>query len=113
MAIRSIAAAFFLFLLSGRSAGFEDPPFRVVDLAISESAEIELSNGKKATVRLLSLEETRDEVCTAGRNARVKVEVNGRTVTLVSATYHLPVTVAGGLCSSRLLHFSTDSGLTL
>jgi murein DD-endopeptidase MepM/ murein hydrolase activator NlpD len=95
MAIRSIATAFFLFLLSGRSAGFEDSPFRVVDLAIGESAEIELSNGKKATVKLLNLEETRDEVCSAVRNARVKVEVNGRTVTLVSATYHLPVTVAG------------------
>ena len=31
----------------------------------------------------------------AVRRAQVKAEVNGQTITLVSATYHLPVTVAG------------------
>jgi murein DD-endopeptidase MepM/ murein hydrolase activator NlpD len=94
---RGIAVAFLLLLaqISSESANVEDPLFRVVDLAVGESAEVELSNGKKARIKLLDLEETRDEVCAAVRRAQVKVEVNGQTITLVSATYHLPITVAG------------------
>ncbi|MBM3334470.1 PKD domain-containing protein [Candidatus Sumerlaeota bacterium] len=64
-----------------------------VDLNVGESQEVTLSDGKKATVKLVGLDETRDTVCDAVREARVKVEVNGQAVTLVSATYHLPVTV--------------------
>lgn len=95
--MRGIAVAFLLLLaqISSKSTSVENPPFRVVDLAVGESAEVELSNGNKAKIKLLDLEETRDEVCSAVRRAQVKVEVNGQTITLVSATYHLPVTVAG------------------
>ncbi|MBN1513409.1 MAG: PKD domain-containing protein, partial [Phycisphaerae bacterium] len=69
---------------------------RTVDLSLGESQAMELSDGKTATVKLLDLEETRDEMpCSAVREACVKVEVNGQPITLTSATYHLPVTVAG------------------
>jgi murein DD-endopeptidase MepM/ murein hydrolase activator NlpD len=71
------------------------PLLRAVDLNVGGSQEIQLSDGKKATVKLLDLQETHDELTAAVRQARVKVEVNGQTITLTSATYHLPVTIAG------------------
>src|SRR5262249_10348892 len=95
IASRGSAFGLFLLLLSNTFTGSENAPFRVVDLAIGESSEIDLSNGKKVKIKLLALEEARDEVCRAVRSAHVKVDVNGQTVTLVSATYHLPVTVGG------------------
>jgi len=64
--------------VTSKSAGSKDPLFRTVDLAIGESAEVELSNGKKARVKRLDLNETRDDVCAAVRRARVKVDVNGQ-----------------------------------
>jgi murein DD-endopeptidase MepM/ murein hydrolase activator NlpD len=71
------------------------PLFRTVDLGLGETQEVELSDGKKAKVKLLDVQETRDSLRSAVREARVRVEVNGETVTLISATYHLPLTVAG------------------
>ena len=71
------------------------PLVRVVDLNVSESQEVELCDGKKARVKLVELEEVRDAVRSAVREARVKVEVNGQPITLTSATYHVPVTIAG------------------
>ena len=71
------------------------PLVRVIDLNIGEAQEVELCDGKKASVRLLELEERRGEVMSAVREARVRVEVNGRPVVLSAALYHLPVTVAG------------------
>src|SRR3954462_1038279 len=71
------------------------PLLRTVDLDRGESQVVELSDGTKARVRLLDVEEDRDGVCSAIREARVKVEVNGRSSTLVSANYRLPVTVGG------------------
>ena len=70
-----------------------EPLLRVVDLKVGEQADVELSNGKTATVKLVDLEETRDTLRNAVREARVTVEVNGRKVTLVAAYYRLPVTV--------------------
>ncbi len=69
------------------------PLLRTVDLNVGQRAEVELCNGKTVTVKLLSLDETRDTVCDAVRQARVEVEVDGRKVTLTSAYYNLPVTV--------------------
>ena len=46
-------------------------------------------------MKLLGVEETRDGLRAAIREARVTVEVNGQPATLVSATYRLPLTVAG------------------
>ena len=71
------------------------PLVRTIDLDVGESQEVELAGGKKATVKLIDLKETRDELRTAVRIAEVTVEVNGKKVTLVSGNYRLPVTVAG------------------
>ena len=68
---------------------------RTVDLSLGESQAVELSDGKKTMLKLVGLEEIRDGLCSAVREARVKVEVNGQPITLTSATYHLPVTIAG------------------
>ncbi len=71
------------------------PLVRMVDLEVGESQTVELCDGTSARVTLLALEETRDTISEAVRKAEAKVEVNGEPVTLVSATYHLPVAVAG------------------
>src|SRR6185436_16971110 len=68
---------------------------RSVDLDLNELQEVELSDGSKAKVRLLRLDETRDPMRDAVRQALVKVEVNGQSLVLTSATYHLPVAFAG------------------
>ncbi len=72
-----------------------EPLVRVVDLKVGESQLVELCDGSKATVKLLDLKEKRDNIRGAVRVAQVKVEVNGKPITLNSATYHLPVTIAG------------------
>jgi hypothetical protein len=69
------------------------PLLRTVDLNVGQQCEVELSSGKTATVKLLDLQETRDTLRNAVREARVTVEVNGRKATLVAAYYRLPVTV--------------------
>lgn len=63
-----------------------------VDLNVGQEATVQLVNGQTATVKLLEVQEQRDSLRNALRLARVTVEVNGRPVTLGSATYHLPVT---------------------
>lgn len=68
------------------------PLMRVADLDIGEFQTVELSNGAAISVKLIELHEVRDNVCNAVRRATVKVEVAGRLVSLVSSTYHLPVT---------------------
>jgi murein DD-endopeptidase MepM/ murein hydrolase activator NlpD len=69
-------------------------PFVAVDLNMGESQEVTLADGKKVTVKLLHLNEQRDNLRNAVRRAEVAVDVAGAKVSLVSATYHLPV-VAG------------------
>jgi hypothetical protein len=71
------------------------PLVRVVDLAIGESRNVTLSNGKTATVKLLLLQETRDSIRDAVRRAEVAVEINGKRGQLVSATYYLPSKLGG------------------
>ncbi len=71
------------------------PLVRTVDLNIGEVQEVELADGSKARVKLLDVQEIRDQLRHAVREARATVEVNGASVSLVSATYHLPVTAAG------------------
>jgi len=72
-----------------------DPLCRVVDLNVGQSQTVALADGSEATVKLIALDEKRDAVRDAVRRAEVAVEVNGHRTTLVSATYHLPVTVGG------------------
>ena len=71
------------------------PLHHTIDLNVGESQSIELSDGSKATVKLLDMQETRDSVRAAIREARVKIEINGQTTTLVSGNYRLPESVGG------------------
>lgn len=70
-----------------------DAAQRTVDLNLKESAEVQLGDGRKVRVTLLDLKETRDPMRLAVRRAEVTVEVDGETVTLVSANYRLPTTL--------------------
>ncbi len=70
-----------------------DPLVRVIDLDLGESAKVTLCDGAQVTVKLVGLNEIRDHVADAVRQAEVAVEVNGKTAQLVSATYHRPQTV--------------------
>ena len=70
-----------------------EPLVRVVDLDLGETATVTLCDGSQATVKLLDLQETRDNVSYAVRRADVTVEVNGHRGKLVSATYHRPQTI--------------------
>jgi murein DD-endopeptidase MepM/ murein hydrolase activator NlpD len=80
-------------------AAWPTPKFKplvaVADLDVGQSHILELCDGSRATVKLLDLKETRDDVRNAVRRAVATVDVNGRTVSLVSSTYRLPKTVAG------------------
>ena len=71
------------------------PLFATVDLDRGESREVALPDGTKVTIKLITVEETRDSLRSALRLARVKIEINGNTTTLASGNYRLPVTVAG------------------
>jgi len=68
---------------------------RAVDLELNEAQELELADRTRARVKLLAVDETRDALRDAVRQARVKVDLNGQTLVLTSATYHLPVKFAG------------------
>lgn len=92
-------AAFVCLLVTALNAA-DSPParsalVRVVDLDVNETREIELADRTRARVKLLSVDETRDPLRDAVRQARVKIEMNGQSLVLTSATYHLPVTFAG------------------
>jgi murein DD-endopeptidase MepM/ murein hydrolase activator NlpD len=69
------------------------PLLRAVDLNCGESAEVELCDGTKVRVKLLDLRETADSLRLAVRDARVQVEIDGRTTWLTSAQYQLPITL--------------------
>jgi murein DD-endopeptidase MepM/ murein hydrolase activator NlpD len=68
---------------------------RTLDLNVGEAQDVALANGQKVAVKLLGLNEARDDLRQAVRKAEVTVEVAGQQVALVSANYRLPVTVAG------------------
>src|SRR5712692_6740397 len=71
------------------------PRVRAIDLNLGESQEVELADGNKVVVKLLDLREERDELRNAVRRAEVTALVAGHKVSLVSANYRLPTTVAG------------------
>jgi murein DD-endopeptidase MepM/ murein hydrolase activator NlpD len=71
------------------------PLVRVIELNIGESQQVELADRKKVTVKLLDLQEKRDGLRSAVRQAHVTVEVDGKSITLVSANYRLPQMIAG------------------
>jgi murein DD-endopeptidase MepM/ murein hydrolase activator NlpD len=67
-----------------------DPGFRLVDLDLGENAEVALPDGSLVRVGLISLEETRDTVTGAVREARARVAIDDGEVELFSSHYHLP-----------------------
>lgn len=71
------------------------PLVAAVDLAEGESQTVILSDGKEATVKLIDVAEERDPIRQAVRGAQVKVEVNGKPVTLATGNYNLPVSAGG------------------
>ncbi len=68
-------------------------PFSVADLCVGESTNVVMADGRSIGVRLINIDERRCDLRGAVRRAEVTVEVAGVRATLVSATYHLPVTV--------------------
>ena len=68
---------------------------RALDLDVNEVQELKLADETKVRVKLLSVDETRDPMRNAVRQARVKVELNGQSLILTSGNYHLPVKLAG------------------
>jgi dienelactone hydrolase len=82
-------------LRAGPPRATRRPLGRTVDLSLGESQTVELSNGKTAHVKLVTVEERRDPLRDAIREAKVTLEVAGKPLTLSSGNYNVPVTVAG------------------
>jgi hypothetical protein len=95
VAIEAIMRRAIVFFLVANVTVAQQPLFRVVDLDVGATERAQLSDGKSATVRLLSTGETRDRVRSAIRDARVDVEINGASATLSCGNYRLPVAVGG------------------
>jgi murein DD-endopeptidase MepM/ murein hydrolase activator NlpD len=96
----SIALAAFVCMVAAQSNATDaplarNPLVRAVDLNVDEAQEVTLTEGAKVRVKLLDVVETRDAMRDAVRQARVRIELNGQSLVLTSATYHLPVTFAG------------------
>ena len=70
-----------------------DPLLRTVDLDIGQEADVTLGDGSSVNLRLLDIEEIRDDLRHAVRLARATVVVNRQRVTITSANYNLPVKV--------------------
>ena len=94
-AVAGFVSVFAAELSAADSAPARTALVRAVDLNVNESQEIELADRTRARVKLVSLDETRDALRHAVRQARVTVELNGQSLVLTSATYHLPVKFGG------------------
>jgi hypothetical protein len=95
---RSVAAAFASLLVSGCATTclVPIPPQiiqRTVDLQVGETQVIALTDGRIVRVKLLGLEEHKDDVNGAVRQAEVRVQVDDQVTNLVSGNYRLPVTL--------------------
>ena len=88
----SYFAPSFLLVITGLGVA-QQPLFRVVDIDVGAMESVQLSNGKRATVKLLAISDTRDKARSAIREARAEVEINGTRATLHCGNYRLPVTV--------------------
>ena len=77
-------------VIAAAAEGPIEPLVRVIDLNVGESRTVGLCDGQEVSVKLLDLQERRDPIRDAVREARVKVEIDGQPAELVSATYHLP-----------------------
>ena len=69
-------------------------PIRVVtELNIGESRDINLSNGDVVKLKLLEINEVRDDLHDAIRTANVKVSIDGKKIILIAGNYNLPVVI--------------------
>ena len=89
MKVLHTAVLLFLFFSSGVVA--QQPLFRAVDIDVGGTEQVQFSDGKRATVKLVSISETRDKARSAIREARAEVEINGSRATLSCGNYRLPV----------------------
>ena len=90
-----IFACLILAMTSSNTLGGNSPLFQVLDIDQGNTRVVALPNGERATIKLLSLRESRGEVWGEVYRAEVDVLVNGERATLVSGMYQLPVTVGG------------------
>jgi len=81
--------------LSAASPTIRPSGLEVVDLNRNETREVILADRTRVRVKLLDLTETLDPMRNAVRQALVRVELNGQSLVVTSATYHLPVRFAG------------------
>src|SRR5262249_48413611 len=88
-------AARALKLAAGPSRPVRTPVLRTLDLAVGETRSVVLSNGKTAAVKLVAVDERRDPIRDAVREAKVTVEIDGKPLVLSSGNYNLPRTIAG------------------
>ena len=84
----------FIFIFASLAVA-QQPLFRVVDIDVGATDRVQFADGKTATVKLLSISETRDKARSAIRDARVEVEINGSRATLSCGNYRLPVAIGG------------------
>lgn len=69
-------------------------PLRVVAmLDIGELKDVKLGNGQTVNLKLISVDETRDDLRNAVRSAAVKVSIDGQEVVLGAGNYNLPVEI--------------------
>ena len=66
---------------------------RTVDLNVGESEKVTMPDGKTVTVKLIELKEVNDPLRNAVRTAEATVAIDGKSATIVSANYRLPVQV--------------------
>src|SRR5262249_28387944 len=69
------------------------PIFRTLDLDLGQTAHFEFSHGRTVQLRLISIDVTTDPIRGAVRSAKVKVEIDGKPITLNSGNYGLPRTL--------------------
>jgi murein DD-endopeptidase MepM/ murein hydrolase activator NlpD len=101
----------FFFLLLGNLAVPQQPLFRTVDIDVGETEQVQFSDGKRATVKLLSISETRDKARSAIRDARAEVEVGSSRAMLSCGNYRLPVnlgTVQADCTVTKAYYQNTD-----
>ena len=93
--MRALHNAVLLFLFFGSRAVAQQPLFRAVDIDVGTTEQVRLSDGKRVSVKLLSISDTRDKARSAIREARAEVEISGSRATLSCGNYRLPVPLGG------------------
>ncbi len=69
-------------------------PIRVIaELNIGESKDIKLSNGEMVRLKLIKVDEIRDNLRNAVRAAQLKISVDGQEATISAGNYNLPKTI--------------------